>query len=344
MLYRLERTSGAKFDKLTPVAFKDLSHFGHIEKDLEDIIADNLLDVLFEESGLLPICQERPYQAEADVYALNEKGDLILFELKRSATTGDAVHQLLRYAQDAGLWSYDHLQERYARYKPASPDLRQAHQGAFGLAHPLDARDFNQRQHLMVIGSASDATLVRAIEYWQGQGLSIRFLPYRVYELGCSPYFEFFAPPFDQHANPGDAKGVLFDTNRTWDPESLWYMLEQNRIAAFGDAKRFIEFVYPGDIVFFSHSGHGVVAGARVTRSKKGALHDEEADALYREVEFITPVPQRGMDIKAMPFHLVTEITGKSFFWARTIKVPYLTKGEAEMLANRLTSFLQEAA
>ena len=75
MLYKLGSTDG-KFDKLEPVTFKDFSSFGNLEKDLEELIASSILDVLFEDASLMPIFQERQYQAEADIYALNEKGEI----------------------------------------------------------------------------------------------------------------------------------------------------------------------------------------------------------------------------------------------------------------------------
>ena len=86
MLYKLGSTNG-KFDQLEPIPFKDFSSFGQLEKDLEELIAQSMLDVLFEEASLMPIFQERQYQAEADIYALNEEGELIIFELKRGATS-----------------------------------------------------------------------------------------------------------------------------------------------------------------------------------------------------------------------------------------------------------------
>ena len=339
MLYKLGSSSG-KFDRIEPVAFKDFSSFGNLEKNLEELIAKSILDVLFEDSSLMPIFQERQYQAEADIYALNEKGELIIFELKRGAAGEGAVHQALRYAQDAGQWSYSKLQEKYKKYANTEVELTQAHQEAFNLEHPLDAKEINNKQHLLVIGSAADDSLINAIDYWKKQGISIEFLPYRIYELGEEKYFEFFAPPYDKHKNPSDIKGVLFDTNRSWDEGSIWYMVENNRVAAFGDAKRFIEYVYPGDIVFFSHKWVGLVAAARVN---KGGIKAPDDDTLYRDVKFITPVPKKGEAIKAMPFKKVSEITGKSFFWARTIKVPYLSRSEAENLAKELKSYLEKS-
>lgn len=110
-------------------------------------------------------------------------------------------------------------------------------------------------------------------------------------------------------------------------------------VAAFGDAQKFVEYLYPGDIVFLSHKWSGIVAAGRV---KKGSIKKPDSDTLYRELEFLTPTPTQADSVKAMPFKKVTEITGKSFFWARTIKVPYLTKEEAENLVVELKKFLEK--
>ena len=337
MLYKLGSTNG-RFDRLELVEFKDFSSFGNKEKDLENMIAGSILNILFEDSSLMPICQERQGQAEADIYALNEKGELIIFELKRSTAGEGAVHQALRYAQDAGQWPYSALQKKYQQYTRDNSDLHLAHQEAFNLEHALDAKDLNRKQHLIIIGSAADDSLINAVDYWKRQGISIDFLPYRIYELDGDKYFEFFALPYDKHKNPGDIKGVLFDTNRSWDEESIWYMMENSRVAAFGDAKRFVEYVYPGDIVFYSHKWTGLVAAGQV---KKGSIKSPDDETLYREIEFLTSVPKKGETIRAMPFGKVSEITGKSFFWARTIKVPYLSKDEAESLVKELKVYLE---
>lgn len=337
MLYKLSST-GDRFDRLEPVGFKDFASFGQLEKDLEELIARSILEVMFEDASLMPVFQERQYQAEADVYALNREGELTIFELKRGTAGEAAVHQALRYAQDAGQWTYAELQAKFQQYSGLATDLHLAHKEAFDLEHPLDPKEINKRQHLVVIGSAADETLINAVDYWKRQGVSINFLPYRIYELGGSQYFEFFALPYDKHKNPADTKGVLFDTNRSWDEDSIWYMMENSRVAAFGDAKRFVEYIHPGDIVFFSHKWVGLVAAAKV---KNGPVRAPEPDTLYRDVEFITPIPKKGEALRGMPFGMVSEVTGKSFFWARTIKVPYLTKDEAENLAGDLKRHLE---
>ena len=337
MLYKLLKTK-SKYDKLEPLKFEDFSAFGHLEKDLEQLIANNLLDVLYEEASLMPVFQERSRQAEADVYALNEKGELVIFELKRGSAGEDAVQQALRYAQEAGQWTYAVLQEKYSTYMNKDVDLLEAHKEAFNLEHSLHPRDMNRKQHLIVVGSAADDGLVASVEYWKKQGISIDYFPYRVYDINGEKYFEFFALPFDRHQNPSDSKGVLFDTNRSYNEDAVWDMIENHRVAAYGDAKRFIEYVYPDDIVFFSHKNTGIIAAAKV---KKGKVKSLDEDTLYRDVEFLTEIPKRSDEIKAMSFGRVSEITGKSFFWARTIKVPYLSKKEAESLLKALVKELR---
>ena len=339
MLYELSRTDG-RFDAVEPVAFSDFASFGQLEKDLEDLIARNILGVLFEDAGLMPIYQERQGQQVADIYALDTMGDLSIFELKRSTAGERAVHQALRYAQDAGQWSHAQLEDRFRRYQGEDKDLAKEHQEAFDLDAPLGAQEFNRRQHLVVIGSGADDQLINAVDYWRRQGISIVFLPYRIYDLADKRYFEFFAPPYDRHRNPADEKGVLFDTNRTYDEDSIWYMVENRRVAAFGDAKRFVEQVSVGDTVFYSHRWSGIVAAARV----RSRVRADGSDTLYRDVEFVTPVPQRGTEPRAMPFGRVREITGRSFYWARTIKVPFLSKEEATRLVEELPRYLGPSA
>ena len=339
MLYKLG-TSDGKFDNLEPVQFKDFSSFEKQEKELEELIANNILEVLFEDSSLMPIFQERQYQSEADIYALNEKGELIIFELKRGSAYEDAVRQVLRYAQEAGQWTYSKLQNMYQKYRETEIELTKAHKEEFELEDPLDAKEFNNKQHLIVIGSAADDRLISAVDYWKKQGVSIDFSPYRIYELPDEKYFEFFALPYDKHVNPGNAKGVLFDTCKSHKEDAIWDMMENKRVAAFGDAKRFVEYIYPGDIVFFSHKGAGLVAAAEV--KKGGVKASSEDDALYQDVEFRTPIPKRDKTIKAMPFGKVSEITGESFYWARTIKVPYLSKDKADNLVFELDKLLKK--
>lgn len=337
MLYKLLRIDSA-FGNLEPLPFLDFSELGKLEKDLEEILAEHLLGVLFEDGALMPIFQERVMQAEADIYALNHDGDLIIFELKRGFAGADAMLQALRYAQVAGQWTFNKLEEQYKKYFPTNTaSLIEAHKEAFNLERSLLPSEFNRRQRFIIVGNAANDELIDAVDYWKRQGLSADFLPYRVYRIENQHYFEFFALPYDKHQNPSAVKGVLFDTNRSYDESSIWEMMEKSRIAAYGDVKHIVKYINSKDIVFFSHKGMGIVAAAKVL----GTVKDDGADEKYRDVKFLTSIPKRDQGIqKWMPFSQVSQVTGKSFYWARTIKNPYLNREEAEHLLAELKKAL----
>ena len=80
MLYRYSEfeEDGKEFFNLNEAESFGISKFG-VEKTLENVLAE-----IFVRNGIyMPIFQERPLQSEPDLVALDEHGNLILFELKR---------------------------------------------------------------------------------------------------------------------------------------------------------------------------------------------------------------------------------------------------------------------
>lgn len=325
--------------KLSPVTYLSLNNLKKLEKDLENLLADNLFEVLFEDSPLMPIFQERQMQAEADIYALDEKGNLIIFELKRDIASGEAALQILRYAQDAGLWTYSQLNDKFNKYLISkgeqSKDLSEAHRDAFCLDEQIKPSQFNNNQKLYVVGNAANISLILAVDYWKSKGIDIDFIPYRLYEIDKKIYFEFFSKPYDIHENELVIKAVLFDTNKSYDDNSIWDMFSKKRVSAYGNVAYFADYLHKGDIVFYSHKGYGIVAAATVKSKTKNNSKNGEQEK-YHDVEFITPIPQNIDELKYIPFGKVKELTGKSFYWARTIKVPYLTIDESQSLISEL--------
>jgi hypothetical protein len=111
----------------------------------------------------------------------------------------------------------------------------------------------------------------------------------------------------------------------------------KSRVAAYGDIKDVVEYLNLGDMVFFYHTGFGIVAAGVVS----GAVRSEGDDERYREVRFLTPVPTRASGIeRSMTAAQISQVTGKGFFWAKTIKVPYLTRVEAQSLLTELNNVL----
>ena len=78
------------------------------EKHIEDYIANNIKEVL-PTIDLMTIFQERKWQEEPDIIAMNGQGDLYIFELKRIQSNEDNILQLLRYAQNMGLMNIQKL-------------------------------------------------------------------------------------------------------------------------------------------------------------------------------------------------------------------------------------------
>ncbi|PIE45828.1 MAG: hypothetical protein CSA45_01625 [Gammaproteobacteria bacterium] len=56
-------------------------------------------------------------------------------------------------------------------------------------------------------------------------------------------YFEFFAKPYDKHTNPSETKGVLFDTNSTYNESAIWEMFEGDYVAAYGELRAAINYI-----------------------------------------------------------------------------------------------------
>ncbi|MEI8196096.1 MAG: hypothetical protein WCI73_09325 [Phycisphaerae bacterium] len=339
MLYRLN----SDLTKLDAHPFVDFQQHAKLEKDLENLLATHL-ETLFEDQPLLPFHQERRLQAEADIYALDEHGNVVVFELKRSMASGDALDQLLRYTQDAGRWEYEDIENKlrsYASDEYGSMSLAEAHQQAVGLTAPLRREQFNREQRMIVVGSAADHSLIRGVDFWRKKGLDIDFIPYRIYEIGGERFFEFFSRPYDVHTNPCSAKGVLFDTCGRYYPNAAKHMIEKKRVSAFGDMQDAVRIFQRGDLVFYSHRGVGLIAAAKVVGKAPHADEMDGEEELYWDVEFQTELPKQ-FDYfpNAMPFAQVREVTGHNFWWAKTAKVPYLNREESEHLLKELQRVL----
>jgi hypothetical protein len=215
--------------------------------------------------------------------------------------------------------------------------LQESHKTHFGLEHPLDESDFNRNQHLMIVGTAGSDDLVRNVNYWKSKGLSVNFIPYRVFDIAGDHYFEFFSHPFDRHANPAHAKGVIFDTNLSYNPESIWYMCANDRVAAFGDIKQIVNSLGKGDVVFLYHKGQGIIAAGEV---KSDVKEDPKWDAMYRELRWLTSKPKKGIPYKFMPAWQIKQVTARNYWWAKTMKAPFLSREEAEKLLAALKTTL----
>ena len=76
MLYKFNKENKT----LNPLEFCDYSELNGNEKDLENLLAENLGDLYVESGQLMSIFQERRWQEEPDLCALDSMGNLVIFE------------------------------------------------------------------------------------------------------------------------------------------------------------------------------------------------------------------------------------------------------------------------
>ena len=337
MLYKFDNENNS----LEMQKFYDFSDLKGKEKDLENLLASNLGEIYTENGLLMPIFQERQWQAEPDLCALDKEGNLIIFELKRGFVLGDTTIQIMRYAQELGQKNYSELNVIYNNYINAHDiDLKAMHAQNFGLEMPLKESQFNKKQFLVIVGNSTDTDLMNAVDYWKSKGINIDYLPYRFYEINEELYFEFFAKPYDYHINPRDKKGIIFDTNATYDSESVWDMFKHHKISAYGDASNFVYRFNKNDYVLYYQIGYGVIGAGQIIDSK--VYDNKDAEEKFRKVKLLTPEIKSLDEICCISPSELTEITGKNFYYASTVKSPYLSEEDAKAVIDELNKKYEE--
>ena len=180
----------------------------------------------------------------------------IIFEFKRSDVPEGTTNQIMRYAEIYGQKSYDDLNFIYKNYiskkdGQVNMELVDAHREAFALEEPLKLEYFNHKQKMIIIGSSMDHKLAKTVDYWKSKGISIDFIPYRLFEIQGEYYLEYFAKPYDYVLNVGNVRGILFDTNLTYDTDAIWDMFKGNKISAYDERSRCVGYFNKNDYVFY---------------------------------------------------------------------------------------------
>jgi hypothetical protein len=141
----------------------------------------------------------------------------------------------------------------------------------------------------------------------------------------------------EESQKPLSEKGVLVDTNETYGEGSLWDMFENDYVAIYGDGVNQLNYLNENDIIFFYLKGRGIIAAAKI-ESGETTKHDDWCHS--KPVRFLTKKPNTETKVieneKVIPVREIRRITGKNFFWARTLKVPYLDSDEANNLLGNI--------
>ncbi len=259
MLYKLnEEVSGYEMVKQSK-----LEDFKWKEKDLENIIANNIEDFINTEE-LMTIFTEKKGQKAPDIMALDKNGDLYILELKRVKGTDDTLLQVLGYGQQFGNSCYDNLNAHYQEYtkdNEEKTELIEAHQRNFNLDTPLDKDSFNTQQHFLIVTNGVDDKAKNAINYWRKTGLNIDAITYFVYQIGDEKFIEFTGYSKDKNKIQPENKYYIVNTDiRSKNKQHHVDMIEKHKAAAYNDGfKEKISKLKANDTVFLYESKKGIV-------------------------------------------------------------------------------------
>ena len=163
--------------------------------------------------------------------------------------------------------------------------------------------------------------------------------PHELYEFAASDASTNILPPsikawvnfFEENEYQktlGHKKGIIFDTNKSFDANSQNYMISRNRVSAWGDAGRFIDRFNQGDYVLYYEKGKGIIAVGEILSTASLTAGTEK----YQTVSMIAP-PRQNVSVK--PGEL-KKLLKKGFYFASTVKAPYLSVEEVQMVCDEL--------
>jgi len=319
MIYKInidQKENGKEIrnEKVTRVAPEEI---GLLEKDLENYIANNIAQVL-PTTNLMTIFQERQRQEEPDIMALNENGDLYIFELKRFSSKEDDLLQLLRYAQKFGDSDYKSLNDKYSNYvnNLEGKSLLDIHKETFG-NDEIKKEDINQKQHLYIITNGVDEDTINKIKLWEKNGLKINVIVYWIFSISNEYYIEFNVCHDLEALIEYEEKYYIVNTNKTWSPQTTESedLIKNKKVAIQGKIKYKINTFNKNDRIYLYENRKGIIATGIIKTgiTKESEWNGEKGEEWYMELTNFEDISSK--PIKA---DIVSEICDKNFYWATT--------------------------
>ncbi len=281
MLYKLNKDNKKEYKKVKRVT---LAEIGWREKDLEDLISNNIVDFI-SSNDLMPIFTERTRQEEPDILAIDSNGDLYIFELKRWEGKQENLLQVLRYGQLFGNSTYDELNALYRKYqKNNQANLLKDHSLYFFKSEndTLTNDQFNQKQHFLIVTNGVDQNTIESIIYWKNNGLNLDAIVYWVFEIEEEHYIEFNMYSNTENFLVYESNCYILNTNKKSNEKYTEEMLSEHKAAAYYPGWREkIQKLQKGDIVFLYESGVGIRAYGKAD----GILNTKDCDG-YKDYEY----------------------------------------------------------
>ncbi len=331
MLYKLERENPERSNK---VEIRDPAHFDLKERHIENFLRSRLAEIVSEDHLML-IGQERPLQEEADLLALDNKGDLYIFELKRWESNSENILQVMRYGQIFGRYAYYELEGLARRQQKLEGSLKEKHKEYFDLGEALQESQFNQDQVFVLVTNGIDADTISAVDFWSRKGVRIKCVPYRIYDVSDTPYIQFDTYNPDGEVIPEEnTRYFVVNTNKTY-MQSAWQDMlgdfEKGKASAYYGRKYSICNIPERSVVYLYHTQTGVIGKGITTSEYRQIDYDDDEDAeFYVPLDYFWALRENEWDRKAVTAREINENLNTSHRFRQTVFT--ITKRMAEAI------------
>jgi len=126
-------------------------------------------------------------------------------------------------------------------------------------------------------------------------------------------------------------KGIIFDTNKSYSAVGEKEMFENNQIIAWGKASKYIDSFNLNDYVLYYSKGKGIVAIGKITTLP----HGDDSKKFCNVEMLVPPRDYENTNCFITASELKNELN-KSFYFASTRKVPFISPDEVEKLITLL--------
>ena len=290
------------------------AEFNIKEKDIENFLKSRLSEIVSEEHLML-IGQERSFQEEADLLALDKDAVLYIFELKRWESNKENLLQVLRYGQIFGQYKYKELEKLAHNQQKMKGSLKKAHKIHFDLNEPIKKSKFNRKQHFVLVTNGIDSGTISAVDYWSELGVKISCSPYRIYEIGGNPYVQFdtFNPDGDINLE-SNTQYFIVNTNKTYMADGWKHMFDKSRAAAWGNRRWDIMKIKSNDLVYLYHTGVGVIA-----KGKAISNYQDKDEEFFVPLKFDWTVEPERWSIHAVKPWEINSKLGSGYKFRQTV-------------------------
>lgn len=172
-----------------------------------------------------------------DIIGVDERGDLVIVELKRGSPPRDVISQAIEYASELQHKSYHQLNKRYKQFlkeeqnhgNESTSSLQEAHAEYFELENPLSANNFNSEQRIVIVGSQfDDNVLLKMTNFLRAHEIDVilvRYDTYRDNELGTELLStQAIQQPLRHKRSPTEDSNI----SKPWkDDGRVWHLEEQ---------------------------------------------------------------------------------------------------------------------